>query len=163
MELSVRRITEETDLERITDWMYEWWGREHGYLREAVHCCMAHSLNADRLPQTYGLYRDGELIGMYQLTREDLFCRPDLCPWLANVYVDPACRGEGCGARLLASVRESAAALGAKELYLYTAHVGLYEKFGWEFMGEIDTFQRLYRLRLAQDGPRPARAANIER
>lgn len=38
-------------------------------------------------------------------------------------------------------------------LYLYTTHVGLYEKYGWKFIGNIEThldphIQRLYVLEL---------------
>ena len=53
---------------------------------------------------------------------------------------------------LLATVRENADRyLPGSELHLFTTHAGLYEKFGWVFEAEIDTFlepriQRLYRL-----------------
>ena len=41
-------------------------------------------------------------------------------------------------------------------VYLYTSHQGLYEKFGWTFVEEVDTFlkprmQRLYRLDLTDE------------
>ncbi|MBQ2201674.1 MAG: GNAT family N-acetyltransferase [Clostridia bacterium] len=146
------RITDEKDLETITDWMYGWWGTREGYAREAVLESMRHSLNTDRLPMTFGAYLDGTLIGVYQFTNGDLFVRPDVTPWLANVYLDPAYRGRGFGRKLLATVRENADRyLPGSELHLFTTHAGLYEKFGWVFEAEIDTFlepriQRLYRL-----------------
>lgn len=42
-------------------------------------------------------------------------------------------------------------ALPFDELYLYTTHRGFYERYGWSYMGDVDTFltqrvQRLYRL-----------------
>ena len=82
---------------------------------------------------------------------EDLFSRPDIYPWLANVYIDKAYRAYGYGRVLLNSVKKTAEKAGLKELYLFTTHEGLYEKFGWDFIQEIDTFleprtQRLYRL-----------------
>ena len=92
-DLAVLRITDEADIEKITDWMYAWWGVREGYTREAVRESMRHSLHDDRLPQTFGLYRNGTLIGMYQFTAGDLFVRPDIYPWLANVYLDAAYRG----------------------------------------------------------------------
>lgn len=152
--VSVRQITDETHLETLTDWMFGWWGAQEHKTREAVRCYMAHSLQAERLPQTYGLFLGEALIGMYQFTHEDLFARPDIYPWLANVYIDPAHRGAGYGRALLASVGANARAnLKSEALYLYTAHSGLYEKFGWTYVGEIDTFleprmQRLYRMGL---------------
>ena len=154
MELQVLKITDTSQLDKITGWMYGWWGEKEGYSLDAVHSYMAHSLNAQRLPQTYGLYLGGKLIGMYQFTYEDLFARPDIYPWLANVYIDKAYRNMGYGDYLLRSVRENARAnLREKELFLFTSHEGLYEKYGWRYEGEINTFlephkQRLYRLAL---------------
>ena len=149
--LSVLKITSPRDLDKMTDWMYNWWGAEENVSRAAVRAYLARGLRAEGLPQTFGLYRDGELVGMYQLARNDLFVRPDLSPWLANVFIPEECRGAGYGRALLASVRENAAKAGLTELFLYTSHTGLYEKFGWEFIEAIDTYlapnrQRLYRL-----------------
>ncbi len=154
MDLSVRKMTDDSQLDKITGWMYGWWGEAEGYAYDAVHSYMAHSLNVERLPQTYGLYLGDELIGMYQFTYEDLFARPDIYPWLANVYIEPPYRGKGYGGYLLRSVKENAGAnLRENELFLFTSHGGLYEKYGWQYAGETDTFlephrQRLYRLEL---------------
>jgi len=35
-----------------------------------------------------------KLFGMYQFTYEDLFVRPDIYPWLANVYIDEEYRNK---------------------------------------------------------------------
>ncbi len=149
--IRIGRITDLCDLDKITGWMYGWWGRKEHYSREAVKCCMAHSFQTDRLPQTFGMYHGNNLIGIYQFVKADLFVRPDIYPWLANVYIDSNCRGKGYGRLLLASVRNSAEEAGLSELFLFTEHMGLYEKFDWEYVGTIDTFlepklQRLYRL-----------------
>ena len=151
--LRVQKITDTAHLDKMTDWMYEWWGRAEDYSYEAVYTCMAHSIQEQRLPQTYGLFWDGKLVGMYQFTNGDLFPRPDLYPWLANLYIEKSCRESGFGRFLIESVRDNAAKAGLKELYLFTTHNGLYEKFGWTFIEEIDTFleprmQRLYKIEL---------------
>jgi len=161
--LTVKRITDARDLDKITDWMYGWWGKAEGYAYDAVRCCMQHSLQTNRLPQTFGLYEGDALIGMYQFTNEDLFPRPDIYPWLANVYLDPRRRGLGYGRFLLSTVQRSAASIGLSELYLFTEHTGLYEKFGWTFVETIDTFlqprlQRLYRLEIGAENNTPTRA-----
>lgn len=137
----------------MTDWMYAWWGQAEGYSYEAVRTSMAYSLQEQCLPQTYGLFEGDKLIGMYQFTNGDLFPRPDLYPWLANLYIEKSYRGTGVGRFLIESVRDCAAKAGLKELYLFTTHNGLYEKFGWTFVQEIDTFleprmQRLYKIEL---------------
>jgi len=117
-----------------------------------------YSMEEDCLPQTYGLFLDGAIIGMYQFVHEDLFVRPDLYPWLANVYLDPAYRNRGYGTVLMEHIRNTAReGLPFQELFLYTTHTELYERYGWDFVSEIDTFlehnrmQRLYRLDLRRN------------
>ena len=154
----IRQITDPTDLDTISRWMYDWWGQMEGYSPESVRTYLAHSLCKDRLPRTYGLYL-GER-RMYQFTMSDLFVRPDLYPWLANVYIEPDFRHAGYGRFLLGSIAENADGLDADALYLFTAHKGLYEKYGWEFVEEIDThltprLQRLYRLPLGRTPSAP--------
>lgn len=156
----VARVTTDRDLPKMAAWMQGWWGDVEGYSPEEVLCHLRCGLREADLPQTFGLYREdgligNELIGMYQITYGDLFCRPDLNPWLANVYIDKAHRGKGLGGFLLSTVRQAACAAGVNELYLYTKHSGLYEKFSWEFFCEQDTFlddriQRIYRLRVKE-------------
>jgi len=160
MALEVRKILTTDDdikeiLEIITFWMYNWWGKREAYDFNAVKSYVSHSFQDKRLPQTYGLFLDKKIIGMYQLTHEDLFARPDIYPWLANVYIAEEYRKKGYGKILLETIKTNAQAnLFYEELFLYTTHVGLYEKYGWEFVYMIDTFQqednmqRLYRLSL---------------
>lgn len=156
MNAEIRQIIApgENLVETMTEWMYGWWGEREGYTREAVRPYVQNSCQP-RLPCTFGLFADGQLLGMYQLRLEDLFVRPDLYPWLANVYLEPSARGRGLGGLMLSSVRDYAQRLSNfPQLYLYTAHQGLYEKHGWSFAGEIDThlpqrrIQWLYRLSL---------------
>lgn len=107
------------------------------------------------MPQTFVALIDGEPAGMYQLSMsDDLNSRPDLYPWLINVYVDEKFRGRNVARELMNTVKENAKELGLTELYLYTKHVGLYEKFGWKFIEEVKTFkddspvERLYKLEI---------------
>lgn len=160
MALSVEKLVRVDDgmLDIMTEWMYLWWGENEGHSREEIRCYMEHGIQQDRLPQTYGMFLDGTLIGMYQFRLDDLFARPDLYPWLANVYLDPAYRSRGYGTVLMESIlRNARDRLPFRELFLYTTHTELYERYGWEFVSEIDTFlehnrvQRLYRLDLQRD------------
>ncbi len=142
--------------EAVCDWNCRWWGVRDGVSPAEVRCTLEHSLNGgDRLPQTFVAVEKGRALGMYQLSMiDDLYCRPDLYPWLIDVYVDEAFRGRGVGRALLETVPENARKAGLTELYLYTNHAGLYEKFGWIYAGEVETFrperptERLYRLSL---------------
>ncbi|MFY3790176.1 GNAT family N-acetyltransferase [Ureibacillus sp. MALMAid1270] len=141
--------------EKICEWNYHWWGIRNGMSYEELRCNLQHSLNTVRLPQTYVALIGEEPAGMYQLSMsEDLNSRPDLYPWLINVYVDEKIRGKNVCRELMNTVNENAKKANLNELFLYTKHVGLYEKFGWEFVEEVKTFreespiERLYRLEI---------------
>ncbi len=139
----------------ISIWMYNWWGKSERYSFEKVECFMKHSMQEHRLPQTYGLFLDNKIIGMFQFMYEDLSVRPDIYPWLANVYIDEKYRQQGYGTKLLENVKRIAKEnIDFKEIFLYTEHIGLYEKFGWTYLCDIDTYneenriERLYKLNL---------------
>lgn len=147
-------VDEET-LNKVSTWMYNWWGKRDNYSFEEVKCFMKHSMQKDRLPQTYGLFLDNKIIGIFQFAYEDLSIRPDIYPWLANVYIDEKYRKKGLGRILLENVERMAKEnIDFEDIFLYTKHIGLYEKFGWTFVSNIDTFsktpriQRLYKLKL---------------
>jgi len=139
----------------ITEWMYNWWGKKDGLTFEEVKCFMEHSLQEDRLPQTYGIFVENKIAGIYQFAYEDLSIRPDIYPWLANVYIEEKYRGRGLGRKMIETVKKNAKdKLSFSEIYLYTKHKGLYEKFGWEYVSEFDTYRKepriqgLYKLEL---------------
>lgn len=154
--MEVRRLDGYTsrELSTVCDWMHAWWGVPGGYTKEEICAYLSRMVCPNRIPQTYAAYVGGEIAGTYNLSMEDLFVRPDLYPWLCNLYVAPQYRGKGVGRALIESIPRAMADIGLKELYLYTAHEGLYEKFGWEYVGPIRTFdkgqdiQRLYVLRV---------------
>lgn len=155
--LKFKKITEldDNNLNIITTWMYNWWGEKDGYSFEGVKCFVEHSLQKERLPQTYGLFDNEKIIAMFQFVYDDLNVRPDIYPWLANVYIDEDYRNKGIARMLISMVKEVAKEnLPYNELYLYTEHTGLYEKFGWTYVSDIDThikrsrIQHLYKLDL---------------
>lgn len=144
---------DENTLNIITKWNYEWWGESSNCNYEKVKCFLKYSMQKDRIPQTYGLFLNNEIIGMCQFLYEDLDVRPDIYPWLANVYIDEKYRNKGYGRILIDNATKVAHnVIKFNELFLYTKHIGLYEKFGWKYIGDIDTFkdefriERLYKL-----------------
>lgn len=138
---------------QICEWYHAWLGVRNGESMEEIVCTMEHSLCTSGLPQTFVALVGGKPAGMYQLAVfDDLGSRPDLYPWLINVYVDARYRGRGVCRQMMASVPQRAKDAGLHRLYLYTKHAGLYEKFGWRFVEPVRTFredspmERLYRL-----------------
>lgn len=152
--LKIKKIKNLDHIEKMTNWMYNWWAKDEGFTFEQVKMYMSHSINKKKLPKTFGLFLNKELIGIYQFTNEDLFVRPDIYPWLANVHIDEKYRGNGYGGIMLSTIKKMAKKeLDSNYLYLFTTHNGLYEKYGFEFVEEQETFlkpniQRLYRLKL---------------
>ena len=141
--------------EKICEWNYNWWGIRNNNSFEEVKCYLEHSLCIEKLPQTYVAFIDDQPVGMYQLSMtDDLDSRPDIYPWLVNVYVDEKFRGKNICTALMNTVNGNAKKANLTELFLYTKHIGLYEKFGWEFVEEVKTFkndspiERLYRLKI---------------
>ena len=155
--MEIIKLKESNNLffDKICDWYYNWFGIKNNESIEEIKCTFEHSLCKNKLPQTFVALIDGEPAGMYQLSMsDDLNSRPDLYPWLINVYVDEKFRGRNVARELMNTVKENAKELGLTELYLYTKHVGLYEKFGWKFIEEVKTFkddspvERLYKLEI---------------
>lgn len=156
-DIKIRKLTQIDDknLNKMTEWMYEWWGKSEAYTFEEIKNFMKHSMQEVRLPQTYGAFIGDSIVGMYQFSYEDLFVRPDIYPWLANVYVDAQYRNQGICKKMMESVTENAIKnTKFDELWLYTKHINLYEKFNWKYIDNIDTcmkedrIQRLYKLDL---------------
>ena len=155
--MEIIKLEESNNLffDKICDWYYNWLGIKNNESIEEIKFTFEHSLCKNKLPQTFVALIDGEPAGMYQLSMsDDLNSRPDLYPWLINVYVDEKFRGRNVARELMNTVKENAKELGLTELYLYTKHIGLYEKFGWKFIEEVKTFkddspvERLYKLEI---------------
>lgn len=58
----------------------------------------------------------------------------DLTPWIGFVYTFPQYRGHRYSGELLSFAEALAKAEGIKNIYISTNHIGLYEKYGFEFM-----------------------------
>ena len=108
--IEVRKLLKNDNnyIDKITNWMYEWWGKEDGYSINETRCFIEHSTCNDRIPQIYIVLMDNTLVGMYQFDNCDLECRPDIYPWLCNVYVDKKYRNNGICDKMLKTVKENA-------------------------------------------------------
>jgi len=83
------------------------------------------------------MLRDNAIIGGFGLIDNDFMVRTDLSPWLCALYIEPAERGQQLGEKLLMHSRREAASLGFNKVYLNTDHVGYYEKYGWNYIGDF--------------------------
>ncbi|MBV8653006.1 MAG: GNAT family N-acetyltransferase [Alphaproteobacteria bacterium] len=83
-------------------------------------------------PQIFVLLADGVPVGTASFLAEDLEERPDLTPWLANVFVAPEARGRGHVRDLIAAVEAAARAAAVPTLWLFTHDADrIYARAGW--------------------------------
>lgn len=152
--IKIVKVTEEdTDfIEIITDWLYNWWGKIEGYSKQAIKEYSKRAVCEKKIPHTFIALMDGKPVGMYHIVMGDCKVRPDIYPWLSDVYVDIQFRGQGIGKILIESVYEKAKGLGLKKIFLYTHLDNVYEKYGWKFVEYFNPFtspkgeQKLYSL-----------------
>lgn len=99
--------------------------------------CIRHSLTAEGpLPQWY-LLRDGDrTVGCAGIITNDFISRMDLWPWVCALFVEERLRGHAYGRLLIERAADDARKAGFRALYLCTDHEGLYEKWGFSYLGQ---------------------------
>ncbi len=74
-----------------------------------------------------------ELVSFSTLAPLDDVQPTELSPWMGWIYTFPKYRGQRCAGRLFAHAEMLAAKDGASAIHISTNHIGLYEKYGFEF------------------------------
>jgi GNAT superfamily N-acetyltransferase len=88
---------------------------------------------------TFVLFDHDRPVGTAALISTDLETRPDLTPWLAGLFVEPAFRRRGHATRLIRTVEAFALASSIPVLWLYTSTAeALYARLGWQRAGLED-------------------------
>ncbi|MHA3739171.1 GNAT family N-acetyltransferase [Pseudomonas sp. Eth.TT006] len=126
-------------IEELAALHFEEWGRfRPGQTVEDRIKHMRKSCSKGAIPSVVVALEGSRLLGGAMLLENDLKLRPDLTPWLAGVYVKTQERGRGIASQLVNRVAEEAAALGVRELYLYTdASQALYARQGWQVVEDL--------------------------
>lgn len=123
---------------------------------------LAYLLKTDALNELVGkgsrvlmLTEGEELISFCTLAPLDDVQPTDLTPWMGWIYTFPKHRGKRCAGELFAYAEKLARAEGHSAIHISTNHIGLYEKYGYEFyknekdVGGEDT--RVYIKRLTEE------------
>lgn len=88
------------------------------------------------------LLADGkELIGFCTLSEKDDIQPTDLYPWIGFLYIFPNYRGKRLSENLLSQAEARAKENGASTVYISTNHIGLYEKYGYSFLCEMNDIE----------------------
>ncbi len=92
------------------------------------------SLAGDSIPQTWLLLDEQHNVcGTGSLLLRDMNTNQQLSPWLANIFLRPAHRGQGLGRALVQQLMLEAQRRGVPVLYLFTEdQQSFYEKLGWQ-------------------------------
>jgi GNAT superfamily N-acetyltransferase len=137
-------------LNQLAEWHFAEWSYLHPEmtLEQLLHN-MQQYFTDDFLPSLFVAVEQGQLLGSSSIVADDLAQRPDLSPWLANVYVHAAQRGKGLGQQLVQHAIQQAQQAGFDALYLFTAdQQAFYSNMGWQVVdttsveGTLQTIMR---------------------
>lgn len=136
----------------IAGWIHaEFWGHAPDMTVHALAARLREAQQPDRIPLAFVAF-DGEApVATVSLVENDDEARPDLRPWLAALYVQPAARGRGIGAALVRECLAAAAALGETRVHLGTATPDFYARLGAEMLGPVGV-RGLVRMRFSNIG-----------
>ena len=91
---------------------------------------------------------DGEIVGMVSIMKTDYYPLPEIYPWVSSVFVSEKYRGYRISERLISFANAYAKECGFDRTYIPSEHVGLYEKYGYQYLKDIVNYgngiDRLY-------------------
>ena len=79
-----------------------------------------------------------ELISFCTYAEKDCIQPTELTPWMGFVYTFPEHRGHHYVGKLFDEIERIAKGTGTPKVYISTNHIGLYEKYGCEFIAIMD-------------------------
>ncbi len=62
--IEIKKVIEidENNLNKMTKWIYEWWGKSEALTLEQIKVFLKHCMQKERLPQTYGAFIGDKII-----------------------------------------------------------------------------------------------------
>ena len=91
---------------------------------------------------------NGEIVAMAYIRKSDYYPLPEIYPWVTGIFVAEDYRGNRISEKLISFANEYAGEMGFGKTYIPSAHVGLYEKYGYRYLRDIVNYggetDRLY-------------------
>lgn len=91
---------------------------------------------------------NGQVVGMSLFMMTDYYQLPEIYPWITSIFVAEDYRGNRISEKLIDFANEYAKSKGFKRTYIPSEHIGLYEKFGYQYLRDITNYanetDRLY-------------------
>ena len=96
----------------------------------------------------FAAVKDGRIIGMASVLKEDYYPLPDIFPWVSSVFVEKPYRGQRFSEKLIEKANAYAKEQGFTKTYIPTEFTGLYERYGYRYLKDIVNYgggtDRLY-------------------
>ncbi len=118
----------------LAQWHHDEWSylNPGGSVEKRVEKMRAY-LGENLIPTMLIAVEDDDVWGSAALSTSDMDTKPELSPWLANVYVRTDKRGLGVGAKLVKSIMDLAKQNQLSRIYLFTPdQENFYAKLGWK-------------------------------
>lgn len=91
---------------------------------------------------------NGQIVGMASIMKTDYYPLPEIYPWISSVFVTEDYRGNRISEKLIDFANEYAKECGFARTYIPSEYIGLYEKFGYQYLKDITNYgngtDRLY-------------------
>ena len=132
-------------LPALAHWRYDQWGPLVGASSfDGYVALLTQAAASRRVPSVLIAVADRQLLGSANLVASDLPPRPELTPWLAQLFVDPTRRRDGVGAALVRAVLQRAQQCGYSRVYLYTSGTlpEYYRRLGWRIVERLAYLER---------------------
>ena len=82
----------------------------------------------------------GSVVGFCTLMEKDYYPENRYSPWISTVFVDEAFRGRGVCGLLVEGAAEYAREQGFRRVYIPSEHTGLYERYGFAKIDELENY-----------------------
>ncbi len=90
--------------------------------------------------RVFAAFENGEPVGFCTFTEKDeLDPKYPYTPFIGFVFVDEAYRGNKISGKMIEKVLEYAKSIGYDKVYIMSGEKGLYEKYGFAYMGDYES------------------------
>ena len=81
-----------------------------------------------------------KIVGHASFMKTDYYPLPKVFPWISTIFVDEQYRGLKISGLLIDYINGYAKKLGFERTYISSKHFGIYEKYGYEYIMDIQNY-----------------------
>lgn len=132
--LEIKKVEKETELaHQLLDFVENCsWDECKDHIAEMIR-----SWNFTEWETMFAAIMDGTIVGMASILKTDYYPLPEIFPWISCAFVSEQMRGNRISGHLINCANEYARANGFTKTYIPSEYLGLYEKYGYEYVKDI--------------------------